>query len=193
MHKNKLLAIALSVVLFDATALPAGSKLVSGNVNFLEDGNTLIINQDSPSSLTEWDNFSVGNKETVDFKFSDESQLSVNKVITDAISVINGKITSNANLVLINQNGIAITKRGIIDSPGLLLTSYDYNQSDNKINLNSTPSSGAISNHGILRAKNIALVSPYILNFGSITGYYSNIQLNNHKKVTIDFNGDNFI
>ena len=103
--------------------LPDGGKVDYGNVIIKKNNNQMEINQSSQKAIIEWDNFDLDENKSLNFKQLDKSSSILNRVIGDGTSYINGKITSNGQVIITNENGVVFGKDAIIDVGGLIATS----------------------------------------------------------------------
>jgi len=94
-------------------AEPAGFQLVSGSAELATPSqSSLIVRQHSQTVRLDWTGFSIDSGETVRFEQPSASALAVNRVTGDGASLINGELTANGRLFLINPNGILIGAGG---------------------------------------------------------------------------------
>jgi len=121
------LSLALSVFLLGGVSLFASPKHGSvehGHATFhsiaggmeIHSGNKTIIN---------WDRFSIDAGEIARFCQSSSASAVLNRVIGSEQSLINGLLTSNGHVFLLNQNGILIGKDGVIDTAGFVASTLD--------------------------------------------------------------------
>ena len=72
-----------------------------------------------------WDNFSIGAGQGVDFRQPGARSIALNRVTGPEISQIMGELTANGQIYLINGNGIVFGKDARVDVAGLVATSAD--------------------------------------------------------------------
>jgi filamentous hemagglutinin family protein len=137
---------AIAQVLWPAPA--AAQTLPSGLVSAVKQGgtvtpsittvgNTMTVTLDSSRSIYNWTSFDVGSGYTFNVVGASGSDLMVNRVLGGTSSSINGLVQSNANIWLLNPNGIMVGSTGEFDVGGLLLSTagiadadlFDGNQS----------------------------------------------------------------
>ncbi|NGX62907.1 MAG: Heme/hemopexin-binding protein [Candidatus Anoxychlamydiales bacterium] len=117
--------IFLILVAFKAFANPSGENVVSGNIEIDRKNNVLNIYQSSDQAIINWQDFSIKDFETTNIISANDNFAILNRVISDAPSHVFGKLISNANVFLINQNGILIGKNAIIDTKALTLSTLN--------------------------------------------------------------------
>nr|NGX28438.1 Heme/hemopexin-binding protein [Candidatus Anoxychlamydiales bacterium] len=111
--------------LFQANANPKIDKVISGQVEFQKENKNLTIHQRSDRAIIDWIDFSIKENETTHIQALKDDFAILNRVSTSHPSKIFGKLTSNANVYLINQNGILIGKNALIDTNKLTLSTLD--------------------------------------------------------------------
>ncbi|OBX04944.1 hypothetical protein QV08_12185, partial [Gallibacterium salpingitidis] len=72
--------ISTSALAIDATTLPTGEKIRSGEATFNRDGSAMTINQSSNRVSIDWDSFNIGSKASVEFKQPSSSSIAYNRV-----------------------------------------------------------------------------------------------------------------
>ena len=88
-------------------ALPTGWEVIEGEVSFNQvDGNTLNITTNSQNAIVNYQTFSIGNGQTVNFILFNNSSSILNRVLGGGASQINGNLFSNGNVGLVNASGI---------------------------------------------------------------------------------------
>ncbi|MBV8841137.1 MAG: filamentous hemagglutinin N-terminal domain-containing protein, partial [Alphaproteobacteria bacterium] len=118
-------ALACAVLLAWGTApghagslLPTGGNVTNGSASISQSGATLNINQSSGQAIINWQSFSVGHNNTVNFNQPGTSSATLNRVTGSTPSWIAGTINAPGTVLLVNPNGIAITKSGVVNTGG---------------------------------------------------------------------------
>lgn len=106
-------------------ANPQGGSTVSGSAEFIASNRDLMEVVASDRSIIEWNDFSINPEETTRFVMPHESAVVLNKVVTQTVSMISGKLESNGRVVLINPNGVVFGKTGAIDTASLIVSTTD--------------------------------------------------------------------
>ena len=119
------ICLALSQSVF---AMPTGGKVVDGTVTGITNGtvaNGGTINVNS-NALIDWTAFNIGNGETLNFKFDQDSLNVINHVTGFEMSQLLGTLNAkNGNVYLINPNGISVGGGARIDAGMLVLSTLD--------------------------------------------------------------------
>ena len=119
-HRHLLHTSALVAVLVyapvQAHAAPGGGVVQGGNANIQQSGATTTINQSSDRAIIRWDNFDVNAAEHVRFQQPSSSSITVNRITDSKASRIDGRLSANGNIVLMNPNGVVfrIASKSII-------------------------------------------------------------------------------
>ncbi len=114
-----------------AADMPIGGSVQSGGVQIASiNPNHMVINQSSDNSVIHWNSFSVHSKGVVDFNMPSSNSSSLNRVLGTTPSNIAGQINSNGNVILINPNGVFLTKSGAVRSNSFTASSLDKKKSE---------------------------------------------------------------
>lgn len=101
-------------------ANPTGGVVVNGDAIIQ---NTLpgitTITQSTDRAVIDWQSFSIGVGERTNFIVPDATSATLNRVLGGDPSILNGTLTSNGHLFLINSNGIVFGKGATVDVAGL--------------------------------------------------------------------------
>jgi filamentous hemagglutinin family protein len=199
-------AIQASLILAAApgyaqTALPQNGTVVSGQAKIATpSNNTLTVTQSSSRAVINWNSFSVGQPNTVQFNQPNASSATLNRVTGATSSTIAGTIKANGQVYLVNPNGIAITPTGTVDVGGgfigstLAISDQDFNAG--KLNFKGDGNSAAVSNAGRITAGPggfVGLVGGSVSNSGAITVPLGKVALGSGEQATFDLSGDGFM
>ena len=174
--------------------------LRSGSVSInLTNSHKPILTQTTDKAIIDWREFSVGKSSVVKFQHPSSKSITLNRVMGNNKSIINGSITSNGQVWILNSNGVLIGKSGKINAHGFMATTQsisNQNFLDGKYNFNSTNyNPGNLSNYGKIQVQNgyALLVGKSVINKGAITAKLGHIVIGNSKTFTIDIVGDNLL
>ncbi|NGX52159.1 MAG: Heme/hemopexin-binding protein [Candidatus Anoxychlamydiales bacterium] len=120
-----ILKIFIFFIATKALANPSGEKVVSGNIQIERINEILKIYQKSDNAIINWKDFSINENEITKIIASSDNAAILNRVISSNPSHLFGKLLSNANVFLINQNGILVGKNALIDTKALTLSTLD--------------------------------------------------------------------
>src|SRR5579859_149311 len=174
---------ALSPIM--ALANPTGGQVVGGQASISTPGaNGTLVKQTSQNAAINWQQFSVGANEYVQFLQPDSSAVILNRVIGGNPSSILGNISANGQVFLINPNGILFGRGAVLDVSGLVASTQDISTADFMAGrYNFTKAAGApdatVVNQGTLNANGgyVVLAGDYVENDGVINAQSGRVLL----------------
>ena len=186
-----------------AKAGPAGGTVVGGSATISGAGSSSVtINQSSQNAIINWSTFNIGSGESVTFNQQlGSSSIALNRVTGGGgPSIINGTLTANGRVFIVNGDGVLIGRGASISTAGFLATTSDIRNADFMAgNFNfSIPGNPAASivNLGHITAASggfAALVAPGVRNSGTITATLGTVSLASGNAFTLDMYGDRLI
>jgi filamentous hemagglutinin family protein len=184
-------------------ANPLGGNVVGGTATIQGQGsNAVTINQSSQNAIVNWSTFNIGKGETTTFNQAmGSASIALNRVIGgQGPSFLDGTLTANGRVFIINGDGILFGPNSSINTSGFLATTHDIRNEDfmaGKYNFNIPGNPNAsIVNLGTITATNggfAALVAPGVRNSGTITATLGTVSLAAGNAFTLDFYGDRLI
>ena len=180
-----------------AADLPTQGKIVAGSGSISSQGQAMTINQSSSKMVTDWGSFSIGAGNSVNFVQPDSSAISLNRVTGSDISSIQGALSANGKVFLINPNGIVFTKTSQVNVGGLVASTLNMATSDfmsGKFSF-SGKSAAAITNEGNIVAVDngkgalVAMIAAKVVNQGTISAERGKVMLASGGKVLLDLGG----
>ncbi len=195
-----LLAIALAASTTRAYANPEGGTVVVGDATItpIDGGSIINIDQGSDRIVIDWTSFSIDEGETVNFDQLNGNSIALNRVTGFETSYINGVLTADGYVFLINQNGIVFGRTAFVDVGGLVASTADITN-DNfmagnfDFNIASPNEYASIVNEGTISIASTglgALVAPSVRNSGIISANMGSVGLAGARTFTLDFYGD---
>jgi filamentous hemagglutinin family protein len=178
--RQHLLAAAITTCfVVEAQALPVAPTVVSGSAGFATTANTLTVTN-SASAIINWQKFGIAAGETTRFIQPSASSTVLNQVVGNGsgaleMSRIYGTLSSNGRVWLVNPAGIMVGPGGMVDTAGFVASTLKVKPEDflaGKLNFQSTPGAGDVTNQGIIRTPSggsVYLVGPNVSNEGIIT------------------------
>ena len=121
-------AILGSVIVGNAS--PSGGVVTSGNATINQNGNTTNINQSSQKASINWQDFSIAKNETVNFNQPNQNSITLNRVIGNEKSIIDGALNANGQVWILNSNGTLFGKNAKVNTSGLLVTTKNLSDDD---------------------------------------------------------------
>lgn len=207
-HKNSKknvlkLGVSLAVMALaagPAMANPQDPTVQAGNVAFQTNGTTLNINQSSDKAIIDWRSFNINAGETTNFNQPSSSSFTLNRVNDANPSQINGTLTANGNIAIINQNGVYFGGGARVDVGSLVvgtadIKNEDFMAGDYKFNI-AGAANAKIVNDGTITARQaglVGMVAPSVENNGVIEARMGKVQLASGDTFALDFAGDGLI
>ncbi|WP_175724830.1 filamentous hemagglutinin N-terminal domain-containing protein, partial [Burkholderia ambifaria] len=193
-------ASLLGLVALPAFALPSGEAITSGKADIVrtDDGRTMNINQHSDKLITNWQDFSVANGERVSFHQPTDKSLALNRVIGGNGSQIDGQISANGRVFLVNPNGVMFGAGAQVNVGGLVASTQNLSDADFLAGNYrfSGSSKQAVVNHGTLTAADggsIALLGARVTNNGVIQAKMGSVALGAGNAFTVNFDGNGLL
>src|SRR5262245_14829930 len=181
-----------------ALAEPTGGSVVAGSAGISQSGAVTNINQSSNKAIINWQTFSIGAKETVNFNQPSSSSVTLNRVIGNETSVISGALNANGQVFLVNSAGVLFSKGAQVNVGGLVVSTLDISNSDfmaGKYRFSGT-SAASIVNQGNIRAHSggyIALLGKTVSNDGVINARLGTVAMASGEKITLNFGGNSLV
>ncbi|WP_418180992.1 filamentous hemagglutinin N-terminal domain-containing protein [Aliarcobacter lanthieri] len=125
--KGGLISLVVASNLYGA---PSGGTVVNGTATINQVGNTTNINQSTNKSIINWQSFNIGNGETVNFNQPNSNSITLNRVVGNEKSIIDGALNANGQVWLINSNGILFGKNSKVNTSGFLASTKDILNDD---------------------------------------------------------------
>lgn len=177
--KGGLISLVVASNLYGA---PSGGTVVSGNATISQSGNSTNINQSSNKATINWQDFSIKSNETVNFNQPNSNSVTLNRVIGNEKSVIDGSLNANGQVWILNSNGTLFGKNAKVNTSGLLVTTKELSDEDfQKGNYNfKGDSKASIENQGDINLNDKAyavFLANSVINNGTIKIHKGNIHL----------------
>lgn len=180
--------------------LPNGAHVTAGSASVNTSGKTMTVTQGSDRAIVNWNGFSVGAGNTVNFVQPDSSSAILNRVTGSTTSTIAGTVSGNGQVYLVNPNGIAITSSGTVKvGGGFVASTLDIKDKDflgGKLNFNGDGASAGVSNQGVVavgRGGYAALIGGTVKNDGLVAVPMGKAGLGSGERATLDLSGDGFL
>lgn len=198
---NGKISLIVSTLLLGTTLLhssPSGGVITSGSAAITQNGTITNINQSTQKASINWSTFSIGSAETVNFNQPNTSSITLNRVIGNEKSVIDGALNANGQVWILNSNGVLFGKNAAINTSGILattkaLTDADFQAGNYTFNGDSKAS---IINLGTIEIANsgyAALLANNVSNEGTIKAIKGTIELVGADAFNINLNGNSLV
>ena len=195
---------ATALLMFAAPALaqqlPTGGSVSAGSAAIVQpNASTLNINQGSDRAIINWQSFSVGTGGTVNFNQPGASSATLNRVTGATPSSIAGTINAPGTVLLVNPNGIAITRTGVINTGSFAASTLNIKDSDflaGNYRFDGNGGSAGVINNGRINVSDggfVALLGGQVANNGVISARLGKVGLGAGEQATLDLAGDGFL
>ncbi|MBN2832764.1 MAG: filamentous hemagglutinin N-terminal domain-containing protein, partial [Campylobacterales bacterium] len=171
-------------------AAPSGGVVTSGTANIAHSGSVTTINQSTQKASINWQNFSIGAHESVNFKQPNASSITLNRVIGNEKSIINGALNANGQVWILNSNGVLFNASAKVNTAGLLATTMQLSDEDFQKGVYSFKgdSTASVINLGEITIRDggyASLLANSVQNEGSIKAIKGTVTLTGASEATI--------
>lgn len=194
-------ATAISALLASSRAAcagPSGGTVVVGTADIAQAGATTTINQSSNKAVIDWQAFSIGVAETVNFNQPSSAAATLNRVVGNERSVISGALNANGQVFIVNAAGVLFTKGAQVNVGSLVASTLDISNASfmaGNYTFSGT-SAASVTNRGKIHAApggTVALLGKTVSNEGVITANLGTMALSSGRKITLDFAGNSLV
>ncbi|MCK0745099.1 MBG domain-containing protein [Chromohalobacter nigrandesensis] len=177
-----------------AGELPSGGTVVAGDAAIERQGDNLTIQQSSQRAAIEWDEYSIGEGNTVRYDQPGAEAAALNRVTGDRISEIRGALEANGRVFLVNPNGVHFSPSARVDVGSLVASTLDISTEDfmNGDYRFEGGSANAVVNQGNITTAEggtVAMIAAEIVNTGTIETPRGNTLMGAGSTVTLDLGG----
>src|ERR1043166_4955746 len=126
---NRALGLLCSALMLGPTSVlanPLGGQVVGGQATIQGQGTkTVTVTQGTQNAIINWSTFNIGTGELTQFIQPNASAIALNRVVGGlGPSLLNGTLTANGRIFLVNPNGVLIGSTGLINTAGFLATTH---------------------------------------------------------------------
>jgi filamentous hemagglutinin family protein len=189
-------------VVLNAQELPSGETVVSGAISISHDEQSMRIDQSSNQAIIEWQNFDIGQNNSVSFHQPSSNASALNRIISGNPTTLAGTLNANGNVYIVNENGVYFTSTSSITAQSfaasaLALSNDDYLQ--NKLYFSSEQlnvSLASVINKGSITTLDggfTALLGGAVNNEGSINANLGKVGVGAGQEIILDLSGDHFL
>ncbi|HTV27053.1 MAG TPA: filamentous hemagglutinin N-terminal domain-containing protein, partial [Xanthobacteraceae bacterium] len=180
--------------------MPTGGAVSAGAASISQpNASTLNINQSTNQAIINWNTFSVGRGDTVNFNQPGAASSTLNRVLGSTPSWIAGTINAPGTVLLINPNGIEITRSGVVNTGSFVASTLNIKDSDylnGNYRFNGNGGSAGVINNGRIYTADggfAALLGGQVSNNGVIVARLGRVALGAGEEATLDLSGDGFL
>ena len=195
-------AMALATLPVPGMANPQGGTVAAGSATIEQTSVTRVdINQRSDKAIIDWRGFNVGPNEHTNFNQPSGSSVTLNRVGGPGASAIDGRVTANGNVFIVNPQGVVIGRGAEVSVGGLVVTTSDianedFMQGRNAFTKPSAHANANVTNRGRIEVDaggNVVLAGPSVHNEGEIVARLGSVALAGGERFTVDMEGDGLL
>ncbi|MFH1872743.1 MAG: filamentous hemagglutinin N-terminal domain-containing protein [Pseudomonadota bacterium] len=194
----KALAVSLMIA-FGANvyALPVGGVVAEGGASISSAAGSTTINQTSQNVAINWQSFSIGVGEAVQFVQPNSSSIALNRVLGPDPSSILGSLSANGKVFLLNPNGVLFGHGAQVNVGGLVASTLNMSDGDFMAGRYhfAGNSKATVLNQGTINAPGgyVALLGAEVGNDGIILARLGTVALAAGSGMTLDVAGDGLL
>nr|WP_170131910.1 YDG domain-containing protein [Zavarzinia compransoris] len=187
----------------DGLAVPTGGAVVAGSAAIANSAaGKVVVDQGSERAVIDWKGFDVGAEATVRFNQPGAQSITVNRVTEGGASLIDGQVSANGRVVILNPNGVLIGAGGRIDAAGVVastarIDTEGFMAGDATLKfLPGGNDSATVENRGTITAGEagiVTLAGPNVKNSGTIAARAGRVNLAAGETYTLDLAGDGLV
>lgn len=181
-------------------AAPQGGVVSAGSAEISSAGSKTDIHQSSQKAVIDWKSFNLNSSEHTEFHQPSSSSITLNRIHDTNPSSIDGHVTANGHIMLINPNGIIFGNNAIMDVGSITASTANISNDDFMAGNYHFNEAGRIDakiiNNGLITAKEaglVNLVAPHVENNGIIQAKLGRVQLASADTFSLDLAGDGLI
>lgn len=194
----KTLAVSLLMAFgANAYALPVDGVVTQGSAGISSAAGSSTINQTSQNVAINWQSFSIGVGEAVQFVQPDSSSVALNRVLGPDPSSILGSLSANGKVFLLNPNGVLFGRGAQVNVGGLVASTLNMSDGDFMAGRYhfAGNSNAKVLNQGNINAPGgyVALLGAEVGNDGIILARLGTVALAAGSAMTLDVAGDGLL
>jgi filamentous hemagglutinin family protein len=189
-------ALCVALLASGAWAGPSGGSVSAGSGSISQSGATTTITQASQNLSINWASFGIAAGERVNFVQPGASAIALNRVVGSESSVINGSLSANGQVWILNPNGVLFGSTASVNVGGLVASTLSLSDADflaGKRSFSANGGQGTVVNQGSLTGGYVALLGKQAGNSGTITTANGTAALAAGDKITLDFSGSRLL
>ncbi len=186
----------------EGLANPQSGQVAAGSATITQPAsNTVQITQTTNKAVINWQTFNIAPNETTKFVQPSSGSITLNRINPlNGGSNIQGGLTANGQIWLINPAGVLFGSTARVDVAGLLVTTADISDANfmaGNYKFTQSPNwHGSIINNGMIHIANggyAALIAPGVQNNGVIKANFGTVVLAAGNTYTVNFDDDPLI
>ena len=195
------MALGTTLLSLGAQAGPTGGTVSVGSGSIRQSGTgtttTTTVTQNSQNLAINWASFGTAAGESVHFVQPNRSAIALNRVTGSRSSVLNGSLSANGQVWILNPNGVLFGSTASVNVGGLVASTLSLSDADflaGKRSFSGDGSQGSVVNQGSLTGGYVALLGKRVSNSGTITATTGGTAaLAAGDRITLDFSGNHLL
>ncbi|HMA50300.1 MAG TPA: filamentous hemagglutinin N-terminal domain-containing protein, partial [Magnetospirillaceae bacterium] len=184
-----------------AAANPSGATVAAGQAVVSQTAQSTLVQQSSQKAVITWQNLSLASGQSLTFAQPNAQSFTLNRVLSNSTSFINGNLSANGQILIINPNGVMFGAGAQVNVGGLIASTTDIRDQDFmsglfKFSQPSANANASIVNLGHITALDggsVVLAGNSVSNEGVIQANLGSVVLAGAKTYTVDFYGDKLL
>lgn len=193
--------ISFSIFLIGALAYagPTGGIVSVGSGTIDQAGNITTVIQNDQNLVINWQSFSIGADESVNFVQPNASAIVLNRVLGQDPSQIFGPMNANGQVFIVNPNGVLFSAGSQVSVGGLVASTLNISDADlmaGQYTFSRNGATGSVVNQGALTASRggyISLFGPEVRNEGLISATLGTALLAAGDKISLTLNNGSLL
>ena len=184
-----------------AAANPSGATVAAGQAVVSQTAQTTLVQQSSQKAVITWQSLNLASGQSLTFAQPNANSFTLNRVVGGNTSFINGTVSANGQVIIVNPYGVMFGAGAQVNVGGLIASTADIRDQDfmsglYKFSIPSLNSDAAIVNLGHITALDggsVILAGNSVSNQGAIQANLGSVVLAGAKTYTVDFYGDKLL
>jgi filamentous hemagglutinin family protein len=177
---------------------PTGGVVAAGQAGITTVGDYTTISQSTQNVVINWQSFSIGAGQTVQFVQPGSSSVALNRVLGSEPSSIFGTLLANGNVFILNPNGVLFGNGASVNVGGLVASTMRMSDADFLAGQYRFTDAGAgsVVNQGTITARDggpVVLMGRTVRNDGAISARLGSVALVGAQAATLDLAGDGLL
>ncbi|MGJ7505282.1 MULTISPECIES: GLUG motif-containing protein [unclassified Variovorax] len=190
------LGLALSAAGVCVRAAPTGGAVAVGSGSISQNGGGTTITQTSQNLAINWASFGIAAGERVAFVQAGAGAIALNRVLGSEVSRIDGSLTANGQVWILNPNGVLFGAGAQVSVGGLVASTLGLSDADfmaGSRSFSAGGNQGSVINQGSLTGGYVALLGKQVSNEGTVITANGTTALAAGDKVTLSFSGNQLL
>ncbi|ADO78055.1 GLUG motif-containing protein [Halanaerobium praevalens] len=199
-YQKILVFLLLLILVFGSTAAaaPTGAKVTTGQAEISYGDQLTEINQSSTKATINWQSFNLNQSETVNFNQPGLNSITLNRILGNEKSVIDGALNANGQVWILNSSGVLFGANARVNTAGLLATTKELSDQDFRDANYSFAGNAQTSviNKGQINISDAgysALLAKKVVNKGLITANLGEVHLSGGQEFSLNLNANSLV